>query len=173
MTSASFKELTRRQRLFRFRSLADKALTAYGLAGAEFRLIQYNENVIYGVFPPQPKLQPVNNEFYFSDRLILRIHATSDEKTIASELSWLDAMANEGQLPVPTPIRTLQGDLQIRVATEGINVGRIVSMLQWMRGRKLEKGIRPVHLQALGRLHGCMIARLHDFSTNWQPPEGF
>ena len=169
MTRESFKELTRRQRLFRFRLLADKALTAYGLAGAEIRLIQYNENVIYGIFPAQPTYQVGSSGFYFPDRLILRIHATSDEEIIVSELAWLDAMANEGQLPVPAPVRTLQGDRQIRVVTEGIPMGRVVSMLRWMKGRKLEKGLRLTHLQALG----CTIARLHDFSANWQPPEGF
>ena len=169
MASTTFKSLNRRQRLLRFRSLAEKALSAYGFNRAETRLIQYNENVIYGVFPANTTSAIAETNSYYADRFILRILATGDEQAVASELAWMDAMANEANLPVPAPVWTLQGERQVRITTEGIPAGRVVSVMRWMKGRKLEKGIRPVHLKALGRV----MAGLHEFSTHWQPPEGF
>ena len=169
MTNTSIRELTRRARLARFRKIAQKALAVYGMMGAKIQLIQYNENVIYGIYPISPIPAIEEHSPYYSDRFILRLLTSSDQDAIASELCWMDAMVKESNIGVPAPVPTLTGQQQVRVVTKELPQGRVVSMLRWMKGRKLEKGIRPVHLRALGR----KIAQLHEFSTNWRPPEAF
>jgi len=44
-----------------------------------------------------------------------------------------------------------------------------VTLLRWVDGRRLIKGRCPTHVRALGRL----MAELHRFAADWQPPEGF
>ena len=71
--------------------------------------------------------------------------------------------------PVPEPVPTREGELVSRVATAGVPQGRLVSLMRWIDGRRLTTGFRPHHFRAWGR----MVARLHQFSAGWQPPEGF
>jgi Ser/Thr protein kinase RdoA (MazF antagonist) len=42
------------------------------------------------------------------------------------------------------------------------------SLLRWLKGREIKKDIGPAHYRAQGRL----LARLHNFSAQWQPPAG-
>ncbi len=88
----------------------------------------------------------------------MRILSTGDAQAIASELTWLAALRREAGLPVPEP-----------VPTPGLPHGRHVSLMRWVGGRHLNQGLRPHHARAWGRL----IARLHEFSAGWQPPQGF
>lgn len=47
MTPRPFRDLTRRERLFRYRDLAKIALHAYGMEDAQVTFLQYLANVIY------------------------------------------------------------------------------------------------------------------------------
>lgn len=157
MPPTPFRDLTRRQRLVRFRQLAQAALRAYGLVGARLTFLQYGENVIYRVDPAQ------------GARALLRLHAWDNVPYINSEMLWLDALANEGGLAVPRPIRALDGALSVHAESPKHGVGRVATLLSWLDGRKLGKGLRPVHLASLGRA----VAQLHAFSAAWQPPAEF
>ncbi len=164
-----FRELTRRGRLSRLRRLANTAIEAYGLKHARLDFIQYGENIIYRVDLPEAVIHTSDAAPFVSNRYVLRIHAVSDEDTIVSELNWLAALNQEAGLPVPAPVKTPDGKLVTSIATPGVPKGRVISMMRWLDGRRLRKGVRPKHLTAMGRV----VAQMHSFSAGWQPPTGF
>jgi len=162
-----FRELGRRGRLRRFRALASAALASYGLEDARLQFVQYGENVIYRVDAPMPVT--TDHPVYFPNRYVLRIHGMDDAEATASELAWLAALNQEAGLPVPAPVTASDGWLVVRIATPGIPHGRVVSLLRWLDGKKIQKGLRPGQLTALGEA----VARLHAFSAAWRLPDGF
>jgi len=169
MTKKDFKDLSRLERLYRFRQLAKNALRGYGMESAELRFLQYGENVIYRVDYPNGPYSSGNDTLYVPDRYLLRLHAWDEPEYINSEMIWLSALANSANLPVPVPLRTLDGDYLFKISDPDLGVSRWVTLLCWIDGRKRTKGLRPIHMSALGR----MVAELHNYSTNWLPPEGF
>jgi Ser/Thr protein kinase RdoA (MazF antagonist) len=164
----TFRELSRRGRLHRLRELADSALDVYGLKDANLKFLQYNENVIYRVDKPGSHARAANAP-YLLNRYVLRLHAEDDADVVASELVWLAALDREARLPVPAPVTTPEGGLVATVTTPNVPNGRVVSLLRWLDGRKIQKGLRPSHLAALGRA----VAQLHEFAAVWKPPKRF
>jgi len=162
-----FRELSRRARLYRTRILAETALEAYGLHSAQLRFLQYTANIIYRV--DLPGIPVASKEPYLPNRYLLRILCSDHEQGIASELTWLEALNREAGLPVPAPVATPDGYLLTKINTAEIPQGRIVSLMRWLDGRKIQHGLRPQHLTALGQV----VARLHNFSATWLPPAGF
>lgn len=163
-----FSELTRLGRLRRLRRLAREALEVYGLDGARLTFIQYEGNVIYRVDVPVWRSKTGGLSLYNENRYVLRILTTSDMDYARSELTWLAALSQAG-LPVPSPMPTQEGELLTKIATPGVPNGKIVSIMRWINRRRLTKGFRKHHLRTLGKI----IARLHTFSADWKPPEGF
>ncbi|MFX1475506.1 MAG: phosphotransferase enzyme family protein, partial [Promethearchaeota archaeon] len=163
-----FKDLTYRGKLRRYRWVAQAALDAYGLGEAHLRFIRDNGNTVYRVKAKDPT--PVDESLYVKDCYALRLHWTGyhEEAAVESELEWLAALSDEG-LPVPQPLRTLEGKLTAKVAVPGVPGVRQCSIIRWVKGRQATKGVRPWHLTAIGRL----IAQLHDHASRWNPPKGF
>ena len=164
-----YKELTRLGQLRRTRQLAQTALEAYGLGGARLTFLQDTANIIYRVDVPGPALVEREQSPYVPNRYLLRVLYTSQWEGVKGEMTWLAALSREAGLPVPQPVPTLEGELLTRITTPDLPEGRIVSLMRWIDGRRLTDGFRPNHFRAWGR----MIARLHEFSAGWQPPEGF
>jgi Ser/Thr protein kinase RdoA (MazF antagonist) len=169
MANKQFREMNRRERLVRFRRIAQIALCDYGLTNADLALIQYNENVIYKVKTPDQGFAPSGNSPFIPGCYALRIHAMDDQPAIHSEMTWMKAMSEQSHIAVPAPVETVDGGLTVRVASGGIPKGRFVTLLKWMKGRKLQKNLHPSNLEAIGKT----VAHLHNFSANWQPPKGF
>ncbi len=165
----SFRELSRRGRLYRLRRLAQAALDSYDMQSAHLSFLQYNENIIYRVDLPWLRNNKNSTDPYISNRYLLRIHAMSDHDAITSELTWLSALNQDAGLPVPVPVWTRDGELLTTIVTPGIPAGRVVSLMRWLDGHRFTTGIRPKHLTALGQV----VAQMHAFSASWQPPEGF
>ena len=170
MTQLPFRDLTRRQRLYRYRELAKIALRAYGMEDAQLTFLQYLANVIYRVDLPGGSAQGDEKGPYVPNRCLLWLHAWDNIPYINAEMIWLEALAGEGGLAVQKPMRALNGEFSVQVSSPGIPQGRCATLLGWLDGRKLgEKSIRPKHLKVSGRL----VAQLHAFSAAWQPPEAF
>jgi Ser/Thr protein kinase RdoA (MazF antagonist) len=163
-----YKELSRRGRLRRLREVAELALDTYGIKDAELKFLQYTQNGIYRVNLPASQAPDANSP-YLPDRYVLRIHAMGDADAIASELTWLAALNHEAGLPVPAPVPAPDGKLLATIFTPGMPLGRVVSLMRWLDGQKIQKGLHPHHLTALGRV----VAQLHEFAAGWQPPTGF
>jgi Ser/Thr protein kinase RdoA (MazF antagonist) len=162
-----FQDLSRRSRLRRVNRLAHSALEAYGMKDAQLRFLQYTANFIYRIdLSNQPQ---VRNSPYISNRFVLRIHTMDNIEAVSAEMTWLTALSQEAGLPVPAPISTPAGALLEKIFTPEIPDGRIVTVMRWLDGRRLEKGMRPDHLHSLGQV----VARMHAFSAAWQPPAGF
>jgi Ser/Thr protein kinase RdoA (MazF antagonist) len=170
-----YQELTHRGKMRRMRRLAQAALETYGLAGAPLRLVVDNGNIIYrvkGVQAPQLAADNGAHDLFFDDHCALRIHQPGYHETadiIASEVAWLAALRREAGVPVPEPVPTLQGELMTTVSVPGVPRPHHCSLLRWVRGRMITKGIGPQHLRAQGRL----MARLHEQAARWVPPRGF
>ncbi len=164
-----YRELTRLGRLRRLRQLAEAALKEYGLSGSQLTFLHYEGNVIFRVDAPGNAPSEIVMDPNVGNRYALRILSIGDTQAINSELTWLAALTKEAGLPVPQPVPTLDGRLLITITTPGVPHGRVVSLMRWIDGRQLSKGLRPHHLQAWGRVMG----RLHKFAADWQPPEGF
>jgi Ser/Thr protein kinase RdoA (MazF antagonist) len=164
-----FDELTRLGQLRRIRQLAEAALDTYGLSGAKLTFQQYSANIVYRVDVPGAFQHGSNSGPYVPNRYLLRVLYTSQWEGVKGEMTWLNALSQEANLPVPQPVPTLDGALLARVTTPSMSQGRIVTLMRWIDGRRLTAGFRPSHFRAWGR----MVAQLHQFSSGWQPPEAF
>jgi Ser/Thr protein kinase RdoA (MazF antagonist) len=150
------------------RTLASAALTSYGLGGAHFYLVRQAGNTLFRVWAPRPPAEETADDLFEQGYYLLRVHQPGyqEPEAIQLELAWLAAMRREANLPVPEPVATLDGQLLIPVSIPGVPGRRNCSLLRWVKGRSVKNRFRPHHLQAQGRL----MARLHNFSSRWQPP---
>ncbi|SDE44630.1 phosphotransferase [Ruegeria marina] len=135
-----------------------KALQLWGLERADFALAAQRENEVWQVSDG-------------ARRLALRFHRPGyrTETELASELAWME-MLGQGGLKAPRPLRQKTGALLGEIE------GRFVSVLTWLDGRpigktgKLDPDLDPFET---GRLVGLEMARLHDLSDHWAPPDVF
>jgi Ser/Thr protein kinase RdoA (MazF antagonist) len=165
-----FNELTRLGRIRRMRQLATIALSDYGVDKAHLQFVRQAGNTLFRVWTsilPGPKEQ---NELFEEGQYLLRVHEPGyqEPEALDLELTWLVAMRQEANLPVPEPVATLDGDWLLSVNVSGVPGTRNCSLLRWIKGRSVKNKFRPHHLRAQGRL----MAQLHQFSIQWQPPAG-
>ena len=90
--------------------------------------------------------------------LALRIYPDwmSDRTTVHAELTWLQALADEG-LHTPRPLADCDGIMLHPWPAEHGQQPRLAALLTWLPGRVLDKGLRPMHLRRVGEL----TARMH------------
>ncbi|MCJ7694627.1 MAG: phosphotransferase, partial [Anaerolineaceae bacterium] len=165
-----YEELTRLGRIRRMRNLAVSALRMYGITDARIQFVLQAGNTLFRIHTSRlPKAQGKDGVFE-KDQYLLRIHEVGYQETqaIELELAWLYAMRHEADLPVPEPMKALNGQLLLSIDEPGIPKTRNVSLLRWIKGRSVENHVQPYHLRAQGRL----LAQMHNFSTNWQAPAG-
>lgn len=169
MASKPFREMTRRERLVRFRRLARTALHAYGMSDSDLKLVQYNENVIYKVSRMGDDIINELDKPFIPNCYALRIHAMENQPAIQSEMVWLEALSEQTGISAPAPVRTIDGQLTLRAASDSLPKGRVVTLLKWIRGVKYQETLHPAQCSAVGQ----MVAQLHNFSESWLPPKGF
>jgi Ser/Thr protein kinase RdoA (MazF antagonist) len=111
-----------------------------------------------------------------SERLVLHVlrpdpsvSETQGRARVRSEVWWLDRLRADLDLPVPEPLRSLDGELVIAVAVEGMSPPRLCTLFRWIDGRFLYPHLRPEHLAAVGRL----TARLHTHTIGLDVPPDF
>ncbi|MEM9418718.1 MAG: phosphotransferase [Planctomycetota bacterium] len=171
-----FDQLTTRGQVRRLRRLAAEALSAFGLPDARFELIQHWENSTFRVNIREEQQAGSITDRVVPGRYLLRLHRP-DEISLAyieSEMAWLEALARDTDLCVPTPVRSPDGRLALEYANadfpelDGDPEGRrVCSLLRWVPGRLLKgKARRLVHMQRLGGL----MAQLHQHAATWSPP---
>jgi Ser/Thr protein kinase RdoA (MazF antagonist) len=107
-------------------------------------------------------------DLFEKDQYLLKIHEPGyqEPEALELELIWLDAMRREVNLPVQEPIAALNGKLLLPVHMEGVEGTRHCSLLRWIKGHSIKKRFCPHHFRAQGKL----MARMHEFSRQWQPP---
>jgi Ser/Thr protein kinase RdoA (MazF antagonist) len=164
----SYNELSRLGRLRRMRGLAVSALERYGLSSARLVLARHSGNTLYRVYSDERGDDHRADGLFESGQYLLRVHWTGyrDEAAVQLELEWLSAMREECDLPVPEPIRTLDGALHVRIASPDIPDPKCCSILRWVRGRRIGGRAVAKHYSAQGQL----MAKMHNFSEAWSMP---
>jgi len=165
-----YENLTRLGRVRRMRELASAALKEYGVRQANFHLLRQAGNTLFRIQTSDLLREEESGDLFEQDQYLLRVHEPGyqEPEAIELELSWLAAMRQEANLPVPEPIATLEGGWLLPVTIPGVPGIRHCSLLRWIKGRSVKNGFRPHHLRA----QGSLMARLHNFSAQWQPPTG-
>lgn len=164
-----YEQLTRLGRIRRLRKLAEKALDAYSLTGARLTFQHYEGNLVFristaSIHDPHFSSDPA----YVPHRYNLRIHTTSNIEGIRSETIWLNALRSQTGMTLPDPLPNQDGEMYTTLEIPGAPQ-KTVSLLRWVDGRVLSEGFQPQHFTAIGE----MIARLHNFSAQWDPPPDF
>ncbi|MDD5220393.1 MAG: phosphotransferase [Candidatus Bipolaricaulis sp.] len=166
-----YNELSPRGRVLRLRQAARTALDAYGLSDAPIRFNHDTGNASFRVTLPNSGSRTASDDLFVDRQLLLRLNQPGYQSTalIESELAWLEALRADAAMPVPQPVRALDGSLVVEVPVPGSGQSRQCSLLRWVRGRMQEERIGPAQLRATGRI----MARLHSHASRWDPPPGF
>ncbi len=166
----SFDELSRLGRIRRMRTLAKVALMNYGVSEATYHLVRQAGNTLFRVKTCDLPTTDDSDRLFEEGQYLLRVHEPGyqEPQAIDLELTWLAAMRREANLPVPEPVAALDGRLLLSINAPGVPGTRHCSLLRWIKGRSVKNRFGPHHLRAQGRL----MARLHQFSIQWQPPAG-
>ncbi len=151
--------LTKRGQVGRLRALARAALPAWGLAGAELRLLGHGENTTFEVRAPR-------------GRFMLRVARPGyrTDAELASEVVFLEHLAarwDGGQ--APRPVRTDAGEAFVWAEAPGVAEPRRCMLFGWLGGRMCWKSLDEAKMRALG----VAQASLHDVLGGFDPGDGF
>jgi len=165
-----YDELTHTGRMRRMGMLARKVACEYGLHGARVSLLRHAGNTLFRVVESDPDTSSNDRDLFRPGHYLLRIHQAGYQAsdTIRLELEWLRAMRRDADLPVPEPVEDVDGRLLKSVEIPEIPGPRQCSLLRWVKGRLITKNIQPRHF----RSQGALMARMHDFASGWQTPDG-
>ena len=97
----------------------------------------------------------------------LRLHRPryQSRAAIGSELSWLEAITDDTEIPVPRPVPGADGEI-----VQEVSPGRFAALFAFERGEEPQADADLVPLfTTLGRY----AATLHNHSSGWQQPDHF
>lgn len=154
----AFAALGHDEQIARFDALAGRALTHFGLSGAQYALLNTTNNAVYQVAPP------------YGARFALRISRPGRQgrAQIESELWWLRRLNATTPLRAPRPAADLYAG-----ALDGVDAPVYCTLFAWQDGQSAPPdALTPAHMIALGQF----IAALHaasppaDFGPQFQRP---
>ncbi len=154
-----YSALTPRGQARRLRALAHEAAAEFKFADYHLSLIKHLNNTTF-------RLDSADGRF------LLRIHRSKNRTPaeIDSEVMWLEAIAQDGEICVQAPRRTRTNRLLAVCSSPGVPEPYPVTVLSWIEGRILPSANRRVHhFTKVGRLTGL----LHRHSDHWQRPAHF
>ncbi len=101
----------------------------------------------------------------------LRIHNPSYHSVgaISSERAWLNALADESDILVPTPHKTKSGDWVATITSPSTGQVSNATLSDWIDGIQRRLNPEPAHFRAIGET----MARLHEHASSWSPPPDF
>jgi Ser/Thr protein kinase RdoA (MazF antagonist) len=147
-------------------ALARQALKQYPLRQVEVRFLGHSDNITF-------RVEEKEGAVY-----LLRLHRPvisywagerQSPELIASELTWLEALAEECEFKLQRPVHTRSGDWVGAVEIDGSPTP--VTLLTWLAGEHFSPAAPAAARQV--ESFGALVARLHQFSASWVPPEGF
>jgi Ser/Thr protein kinase RdoA (MazF antagonist) len=150
-----------------FITWAEQALQRYSLGEVNLCFLGHSDNLTF-------RVEEEGGAIY-----LLRLHHPVVDylsgirqlpEAIESELSWMEALAEEGGFPIQRPVRTKEGRLVASIDVE--DVGSIpCTLLSWLSGVHFSPAAPGADLM-VERL-GNLVARMHGFAVHWCPPPGF
>jgi Ser/Thr protein kinase RdoA (MazF antagonist) len=155
----SFDTLTRAGQVRCLRDLGRQALAACDIEPARLTPLTHADNTTF-------RIDTIDGERY-----VLRIHRSTKKtpEEVRSELQWLAALQQEGELAAPVPVPTRSGDLLTVTSTEEVPESRMCVLLRWLPGRFVDGGLTPSHLERVG----VFMARLQNSGSRFRPAGGF
>jgi Ser/Thr protein kinase RdoA (MazF antagonist) len=131
-------------------SLAERALSCYGLGDVKPLLLEDTTNLVFRV--QLPGLQRKGG-------FVLRIHAPGQRSTneIHEELQWLLAIRRDTNLMVPAPVPALDGSLIQEIPASGEATPRQCVLLHWVSGEFRDESLTLQDMQRVG----VFMAQLH------------
>lgn len=147
-------------------SLANLALGQYALNKTCVSFLGHSDNITFRV---EERDGPVYLLRLHRPVLSYWVGERQTPELIASELDWLEALADEAGLKLQRPVHTRTGGWVGQVDIDGSPTP--VTLLTWLEGAHFS----PAAPDALRQVEcfGELVARLHEFSSRWTPPEGF
>ncbi|MFM2073185.1 MAG: hypothetical protein RLZZ623_3449 [Actinomycetota bacterium] len=160
-TAAGFEQLSTRSQVHRLRGTALTALAQYPLRVDRLRLLHHGYNTTFRVDTTDGR------------RFSLRLNVNSRRSmaNISAEMAWLAALARDTDLRVPSPQRTLEGELMTRVFSPDLHRHLSAALFAWLPGRNLDEfgnAITATQMHAVGRA----AATMHTHSESWELPSG-
>ncbi|MEH6549777.1 MAG: phosphotransferase [Pseudomonadales bacterium] len=165
-SAAEFHEMDDTAKALCFESMARRALREWGMEEAELQLIKQRENAVFSVRDSA------------GTRFALRIHRAGyhSDAELVSELRWMSAL-NDFGVQTPAVIPALDGDLFKSVSTPELPQPCQVDLLAWVSGQaigSIEDTVGDIESAAQNyHLVGQLVARMHQFTSQWSLPAGF
>jgi len=152
-----FEDLTSAGRARRLRAAATVALERYDLRVRNVRLITNEFNAVFRVDTDD-------------DAYVLRVNLPNRRSLaeIEAEMAWLNALASETAVGVPSPVLTAEGDLVVTVSAAGIPEPRHCVLFRWIGGVDLAARLTETNVAELGAL----TAQLHLHASSFDPGAG-
>lgn len=165
-TASAFYDLDDDEKSLCLTALANRALEEWGITDATLCLIKQRENAVFAVTRRD------------GTQSALRIHRAGyhSDPALLSELQWMKSLDTFG-VRTPPVVPANDGALFKRVTVPEVPEPRQVDVLGWVDGTaigSIEEGVADVvTAQANYRRVGRLVARMHRFARQWQPPVGF
>jgi Ser/Thr protein kinase RdoA (MazF antagonist) len=157
------KGLSYLQQVRQLRKTAEEAVKSFPIKVADIQFVNHGENTTF-------KIATRSKDY------LLRIHRPQyhTEKAIIEELKWLKKLSENPNIPAQKPIPTTEGPWLCTAGNKG-DV-RKCSLLTWMDGRELYKGLTPNAFFKTGlltaELHVSTHKLLRPKNRNYWTPEG-
>jgi Ser/Thr protein kinase RdoA (MazF antagonist) len=153
-----FEELTNAGKARRLRAVAAAALERYHLRVRRLRLITNEFNAVFRVDTDDGRTY------------VLRVNLPGRRSLaeIEAEMSWLNALAIETAVGVPTPVPADGGDLVVTVSAGGVPEPRHCALFGWIGGVDLAARLTEDNVAELGAL----TAQLHLHALSFDTPTG-
>ncbi|MGF9915307.1 phosphotransferase [Paenibacillus ehimensis] len=143
-------------------SIAREALKQFPVQGERLVYLGKSDNVTFQVKTKQESLNYLMKLHYAAK-------GSHSKKTVESELLWLEALAADTDLTVPSPVRSRDNGLTTEVAVHASGETVVVTLHRWVEGELLDREPTPGEARSLAQL----MAALHRHAMEWNAPAGF
>ncbi|HMS54690.1 MAG TPA: phosphotransferase [Fimbriimonadaceae bacterium] len=151
----AYADLPKAAQLRALRSIAKRALPEFNLDEANVSLAYHGYNTTF-------RVSTSSGDF----ALRINVGSKRTEHDIAGEVAWIEALARETDLPVPTPQRTTEGKHFAQVNCQELGRTFHCVLYRWLPGRHLSRRIGVESSEKVGKL----LTDLHDHAASFQFP---
>lgn len=143
-------------------SIAREALKQFPVHGERLVYLGKSDNVTFQV---KTKQESVN----YLMKLHYAARGSHSQKTVESELLWLEALAADTTFTVPSPVRNRDNGLTVEAVVNASGESIVVTLYRWVNGELLDREPTAGEARSLAQL----MAALHRHAMEWNAPAGF